>query len=189
MSRSLWGFLTGLNLILVLSATNAASLKGSAPLSDAQMLLLLKQVIDNPNPLIRTLSGIKDDVSTSFEIFVDESSLDRISDDANKLGKVFPSILDPINNPQAIRKFALAGGKGGTLIGGTDELERLQKESDKRAKEIADLRNQRASIQDLADQYKGAVVNAQKISDRTGSLASDPLVEITTLAGGKRLDL
>jgi hypothetical protein len=189
LQRTAGFFFLGLMLVVAPTATSALTRKGLAQISNVQMLDLLKQLIDSPNPLIRTLRGIKDEVDTTFVVFVEQSSLDRISADAEKLDKIFPSILDPINNPQAIRKIAIGGSKRGTIIGGTDELERLQKESDKRANVISDLKKQRASIQDLADQYKEAVAKAQKVGNKMGDLASNSLVEITTIAGGTRLDL
>jgi hypothetical protein len=178
-----------LNLGPTAAAKNASAPSGIA-ISGRAAIDIISKLISDPDPLVSALNKLSDNVKDSIpETFIDEKSLEKIADDSNKLDHIFPTSLEPIDNPAAIRRFALGGKDKGTLIGSTKELERLQVESSKRSEEITKLTGERNSLAELAGTYKASVEKAQVLSEKIGKLASDPLVEFMGRIGGKSVAL
>jgi hypothetical protein len=151
---------------------------------------IVKAIKARESSLIRALDKVKENVERALpNSLMDETALKQLEDDAIKLNKLVPQPLSAMNNKETIERIARGPKNRGTLIGASEELQRLERAGRSRAAEIERYKQLRADLRALRSKYEQTAQAARKLSDKIGELASKPTIEFFSRLTGRSVAL
>jgi hypothetical protein len=151
---------------------------------------ILKKLVTDASSLREALDKINEGVKLSLpSSMVDADALTNLSNDVLQLNRLVPSPLPSINNMDSIRRIAAGSKNRGTLLGSSEELQRLEGAARKRQTEIDGLNRARGNLKSLKDTYAATADSARTLSDKIAKLSSNPTIEFFSRLSGKSVAL